>query len=785
MPAGAANNVSGIQVRTYRNLTSVAVQAIVSGDDDSSAVLRIFQRWYGAAAFDTGMKLVRRVGTRIHEGRILWMHSPAPVGFYIESNDGGILTKSPIQATRVAELRAPATSGPVFYANQRTGNDAYDGTSPVVLGGARGPTRTIGRALQRLAAAPGGSSSGGVYVAPGEYHEQVQLPAGDGPRFLAGDGSARDSTILCGANPWVEQGEWAPGKQIQWRFTQDSTYVAYFPGGLSGSSPGDSTQQVVIGWGEVLHRKTSIRAVLNDSTKTSSSSSTNAGELSGWYWQNDSLYVKRANGQTPAGRTLHTGYRDLLIDVRGRSWRISGLTLRFAGGTAVDTRYRANPDPGLKGSGVGAGANGDASGLIVDGCRFYGLNSCSIYAVHGGQGYRADSVTVMNCIVDGLNVGRMAYAAGKGRAEEDVGVVRLLSRGANVHHNTFTGCHNGLQLGPGDLVAGARDSTWGSQAEIVDNTFTTIADDAIELDTSHAINVLVLGNTILGAGHGISMTPIYTGPVFLVHNTIADFTGGGLKVGAGSTGIVWAAHNTISSTVTGPPALDGASGGLAERLYFRNNILSARAPGWFTVAGPKTGRASTSSFDYNLLDGSGTRAIANWNGVDYSLDALRLQLGWERNGLTAPPGFTNPLGKDWSTSPTSPARGRGMRISGVNTSLDGPLYVGAPDVGARSQSSVLDAPDPGPFESRPIARALPTPTRGDGVIEYVLPAPARVVARLYDVSGRVAATLLDGVTQPAGVHRLPFRGARLAPGIYMIDVDAGGEHFRGRLVLTR
>jgi hypothetical protein len=421
----------------------------------------------------------------------------------------------------------------------------------------------------------------------------------------------------------------------------------------------------------------------------------------------------------------------------------------------------------------------------VDHCRLYGLNSCSIVAAHSAVGHRADSVTVSNCVIDGLSVGRMAYGAAKSRAEEDVGVVRLLSRGVTVHHNTFVNGQNGLQLGPGDLEAGARDSTWGSQAEIVDNTFTQIVDDAIELDTSHAINALILGNRIIGAGHGISMTPIYTGPVFLLHNTIAEFAGGGLKVGAGSTGIVWAAHNTISSTSPTGVALNGSSGGSAERLHFRNNIFSSHATGRTTIAGPAAGRTSTSSFDYNLLEGVGTRALASWNGTDYSLDGLRSLLGWERNGLTGAPGFTNPTDKDWTTQPFSPARGRGVRISGVNTSLDGPLYNGAPDMGAQSQTSLLDAPDRGPFVTRPVARALPTPTRGDGVIEYSLPAPARVVVRLYDVSGRVAWTLVDGESQAAGVHRLPLRAARLPPGIYMIDVSAGGEHFRGRLVLMR
>lgn len=782
--ASAANGVTGITIRTHRNLTSVAVQAIVSGDNDSSAVLRLFQRWQGAPAFDTGMVLVRRVGTRIHEGRILWLSSGRVVNYYIDATDPSGNFKSPVQATRSAVL-APTGPWPVLYVNQRHGSDAFDGFTAEPQGGGRGPTRTIQAAIDRLAAFPDGGAGGGVIVAPGEYHEQVKLPAGKGPRFLAGDGTNRDSTILCGANEWVEKGMWAPGQPLSWKFTQDSTWVTRLPGGLSGSSPGDSTQLVVLGWGEYLHRKTSIRAVLNDSTWTGVPSSTNAGELSGWYWQRDSLYVKRANGQSPAGLRMHTGYRDVLIDVQGRDWRISGLTLRFAGGTKDDKVHAANPDPGLHGQGIAAGLTGDGSGLIVDGCRFYGLNSCAIYAVRSAMGWRADSVTVMNCIIDGLTVGRMAYSAGKNRAEEDVGVVRLLSRGANVHHNVFVGGHNGLQLGPGGAAAGPRDSTWGSQAEIAYNTFSDIADDAIELDTSHAINVLVLGNTIVRAGHGISMTPIYTGPVFLLHNTIADYRTGGLKVGAGSTGWIRAMHNTITSSLPGAVAVNAGSGGLVERLWFRNNILTARAPAGCAVAGPATGRASTSSFDYDLLEGVGTSALLRWNDTNYSLDAMRQQLGWERSGVAAAASFTDPGKGDWSTTSFSAAHANGLRITGVNTSLDGPRYVGSPDIGASSLQSVLGAEPPVQHEPRPIARALPNPARGSALIEYTLATAARVTVRLYDVSGRVAATLLDGEAQPPGVHRVPLGDGRLAPGIYLIDVAAGGERFRGRLVLIR
>ncbi len=788
--AGAGNGVADISVRIEPNATSVAVQAIVSGDDDSTAVLRLFQKWSGTAAgWDSGMRLVRRTGTRIHEGRILWMRPGRIAQYYVQARDAGGDFTTPVRLARATGVRGTGASGPVFHVNQRAGHDGFDGSSPLPAGGLHGPTRTIGAALRLLAASPGAGRGGGVLVAPGEYHEQVVLPdLGDnGPRFLAGDGRDRDSTILCGANPWVEQGLWSPGRPIEWGFVGDSVWVAYFPGSTPGSSPGDSTQLVVLGFGEYLHRKTSFEALFADSTWTGAPESSNDGERSGWWWANDFLFVKRANGGSPIGLRLHTGYLDELVEVRGRGWRVADLTLRFAGGTTADPAHRANPDPGLRGRGIVAGMNGVGSGLVVDGCRFYGFNGHAVYVVHGALGQRADSVTLARCVVDGLTIGRMAYGAGKGRAEEDAGSVRLLSRASSVHGNEFRNLFDGIQTGPGSLMRGPADSTWGSQVEISANRFTDIVDDAIELDTSHCINTLLLGNTIVRAGHGISQVPIYSGPLFAFHNVIADSRDGGIKVGDGSSGIAWYVHNTITSSRPGGWALDGAAGGRVDGLRFRNNILAARGvQSGFTVWGPGGAGTVTNDFNYDLLDSAWTRRLVRWGGRDYSLPELQSQLGWEADGIVASPMFRDSAAGDWSLAPGSPARGRGMRMTGVNTSLDGPLYQGAPDLGADPAAEVVLAADaPPPPAPRGVARALPNPSRGVAAIEYALEAEAVVTVRLLDVGGRVVATLLDGVRQQPGPQHVPVRATGLAPGLYFFEVRAGGPLASGRIAIVR
>lgn len=786
-PGFAGPLVSSIEVRKESNLTSVAVQAIVSGDDDSSAVLRLFQKWAERSVYDTGMVMVRRPGTRIHEGRILFMVPGRTVHFIVRADDGGLVFGTGLQIAKVDPIRPANANGPVFYADQRLGNDTWDGVSPAYIAGLRGPKRTIAAAVRALAASSGAGRNGGVFVAPGEYHEALKLDFGtDGDyRFLAGDGRAPDSTIICGANPWVEQGLSGPGRPLAWSLAADSVWRTYFPALGAGSTPGDSVQLVVVGFGEYLHRKTSLRALVADSTWAGTAASTNEGERSGWFWQRDTLYVKRASGASPAGIPLHTGYLDALLDVQRRNWRIANLTFRYAGGTSGDAGHPANPNPPLSGHGILAGVNGWASGLVVDSCRFIGLNADAIYSVHNFSGQHADSVTIAHCSFDGLTIGRMAYGAGKGRPEERAAQVTLLSRASNVLANAFHDTFNGLSLGPGDLIRGPRDSTWGSQCEVAYNTFHTIADDGIELDTSHAINTLLFGNVLQSCGHGISQVPTYTGPLFVFYNTIANTRDGGIKVGTGTTAVTWYVHNTLTASNIGGWAIDGSPGGPVENLHFRNNILAARGNrSGYTIWGPSLASNVTNDFNYDLVDSASTLGLAKWGGLTYSFAKLQTLLGWETNGVRASPVFVDSARGDWRLMSTSPGVGRGRRLTGINTSLDGPRYTNLPDMGAGSLPPLADAPGIDySSASAWTARALPNPARGHGALVFTLPEAAVVDVELYDVSGRRVRTLARAQRFEAGPHRLQWDAPALVPGLYFYDVRMGAHRSRGKWVV--
>lgn len=55
---------------------------------------------------------------------------------------------------------------------------------------------------------------------------------------------------------------------------------------------------------------------------------------------------------------------------------------------------------------------------------------------------------------------------------------------------------------------------------------------------------------------------------------------------------------------------------------------------------------------------------------------------------------------------------------------------------------------------------------------------------VFDVLGREVANLHDGLVE-AGEHRLPFDGADLPSGLYVVRASAGAEGFTEQVTLLR
>lgn len=109
-----------------------------------------------------------------------------------------------------------------------------------------------------------------------------------------------------------------------------------------------------------------------------------------------------------------------------------------------------------------------------------------------------------------------------------------------------------------------------------------------------------------------------------------------------------------------------------------------------------------------------------------------------------------------------------------------PLPILRPD----QSTGVDDATLPAAFT---LQQNYPNPFNGETRIRFAVPADgARVPVRLavYDVTGREVAVLVDGVPG-AGWHEAGFSAPRLASGVYLYRLEAGGRTDVKRMVLVR
>jgi hypothetical protein len=97
-------------------------------------------------------------------------------------------------------------------------------------------------------------------------------------------------------------------------------------------------------------------------------------------------------------------------------------------------------------------------------------------------------------------------------------------------------------------------------------------------------------------------------------------------------------------------------------------------------------------------------------------------------------------------------------------------------------------PGPGRDAFR-LEQNFPNPFGAGTSLRYHLPHAERVRLTIYDVAGRVVATLLDGV-QPAGAHTLRWNGADaggrpVASGVYWCRVETAARRDAVKLTLIR
>jgi hypothetical protein len=136
-------------------------------------------------------------------------------------------------------------------------------------------------------------------------------------------------------------------------------------------------------------------------------------------------------------------------------------------------------------------------------------------------------------------------------------------------------------------------------------------------------------------------------------------------------------------------------------------------------------------------------------------------------------------GVNWTWIETPPGRALHTLAAGD----DGILYLGT-DAGVYATEGPLAVSTEPPATASPTSLGVPfpNPARAGAVVPFTLAEAGPVSLVLYDLLGRRVAVLAEGALG-AGAHEALVPD-RLAPGVYVVELRAGGARHAQRLVLT-
>ena len=249
------------------------------------------------------------------------------------------------------------------------------------------------------------------------------------------------------------------------------------------------------------------------------------------------------------------------------------------------------------------------------------------------------------------------------------------------------------------------------------NDITVMTDDGIETDYSEQ-NMRCFKNRITNAFQGISLQPVYGGPIYVFRNTVYGVEAEPYKLhNSPSGGVIM--HNT---TVTSCMPVNVASPGAPIRnTIFRNNLLigSTRGGNYFMEMNQEM---PACDFDYDAYIGGPFPRFAKWNEgkIFGTLEEFTRGTGNEAHGIalskfdgilasvklplvSARAQEFPPSANDLRLAPTAPMIDRGVVLPSVNDGFAG----AAPDIGCYELGEPV--PQYGP---RPLAtQTAPAPEK--------------------------------------------------------------------------
>jgi hypothetical protein len=256
--------------------------------------------------------------------------------------------------------------------------------------------------------------------------------------------------------------------------------------------------------------------------------------------------------------------------------------------------------------------------------------------------------------------------------------VSAAGEGNVVRSNYMMGLFNGIYLG--GWVTDYPE-TWALENDVYDNLIEYVKDDAIEPECQ-AINLRIFRNQMRNLFVGISLAPIETGPTWVLYNVAHTFRphdkgkGQWIKIsltpnGELPLGQVRVYHNSSHTFVEEHNGWGSPGFG---NIHFVNNVVAATR---YVFEHSGSSMPPGNVLDFNNLHTTDPGRFVKW--ANQRLDAAGFAaLGFQRNGLSAPPRYRDPAAGDLGLLPDDPGIDKALYLPGIN---DG--YCGAaPDLGA-------------------------------------------------------------------------------------------------------
>jgi hypothetical protein len=251
-------------------------------------------------------------------------------------------------------------------------------------------------------------------------------------------------------------------------------------------------------------------------------------------------------------------------------------------------------------------------------------------------------------------------------------------RGNVIRRNTFHDYFDGFGTCP------ESSDTVTNETDVYENLVYRAGDDGMSSD-GRCSNLRIWSNTFHDVLIGISLAPVYGGPVYAIRNLIYrtgvgnnSYTGSPFKFNSGydTSGPMYLFHNTADAVVTVPRSdgLHVKTPGTWELIYARNNIWAGTR---YAINNSNAGQLI--DLDYDGVWNDGANDLVRWSGASYAtLGAFTAVTGQEPHGLNVAPGFADAAGGDYTLDDSSDLIDVGLPIPGINDGYEG----AAPDVGA-------------------------------------------------------------------------------------------------------